>query len=274
MARQKEMVEALREYGIVEEKLHALRRRETSPPQDFQKWESLYIQHLSPLAHLVATYPQKMGRMEATLPLPARERLGQADALCQSLSEKFSAFYQQALPSWEAGKEKRPTGVEDLPAVLKENGAILVLMDGMRWDMWEYVKESFFRSLADFRIAREGALWAHFPSSTPRQLELLQKALENSETKLWKVSGIDERVHTERGTLEHLFRNVLQYLQLDFAPRLRELPSDAHLILFSDHGFIENPSFEKTDKYRTSRYIHGGDSPFEIIVPWALVKRI
>ena len=94
------------------------------------------------------------------------------------------------------------------------------------------------------------------------------------EKKIWKITGIDERVHTEKGNLEYLFRNILQFLQLDLAPRLRELPPGIQLILFSDHGFVENPHFEKSDKYRTSRYIHGEASPFEIIVPWASVTKI
>ena len=53
-----------------------------------------------------------------------------------------------------------------------------------------------------------------------------------------------------------------------------ELPPESLLILFSDHGFVENPHFEKSDKYRSSRYLHGEDSPFEIIVPWAILTRI
>jgi hypothetical protein len=74
--------------------------------------------------------------------------------------------------------------------------------------------------------------------------------------------------------LEYLFRNVLQYLQLDLAPRLRELPPQTLLLFFSDHGFIENPNFDKTDKYRSSRYIHGEASPFEVIIPWAAAIRM
>jgi hypothetical protein len=152
----------------------------------------------------------------------------------------------------------------------------------MRWDLWEYVKETFFKPLAhQLRIVNEGILWAHLPTSTPRQTELLQQAWEKffpggkewTEC-LWKIGGIDERVHTERGGLEYLFRNVLQYLQLDLAPRLRELPPQTLLLFFSDHGFVENPNFDKTDKYRSSRYFHGEASPFEAIVPWAAAIRM
>jgi hypothetical protein len=112
-------------------------------------------------------------------------------------------------------------------------------------------------------------------------LELLQQALEKSQSgrkewteNFWKFGGIDERVHTERGGLEYLSRNVLQYLQLDLAPRLQELPPQTLLLFFSDHGFVENPNFDKTDKYRTSRYSHGEASPFEVIVPWAAAVRM
>jgi len=272
ITKQTEMIKALKDYDILRQKLLALKRRQTNPPQDFQKWESLYIQHLSPLCLLLATFPVRVERMEISLPPPAKDRLEQAKDLRHHFSEKFSEFYRNALPLWEAGEEKRPKMIEDLGKVKIPEGAqkIFILMDGMRWDLWEYLKENFFAPTANqFRIIQEGALWAHLPSTTPRQMEFF-----TGEEKIWKIAGIDERVHTERGTLEYLFRNILQFLQLDLAPRLRELPPGIQVILFSDHGFVENPHFEKSDKYRTSRYIHGEASPFEIIVPWAAVTKI
>ncbi len=179
--------------------------------------------------------------------------------------------------------------VEDLPALnpwrkkaSEEKEKIYVLLDGTRWDLWEYLKETFFKPMAhQVRIVQEGALWAHLPSSTARQMEVLAQASERTGPgakkrvdNLWKIGGIDERVHTEKGTLEYLFRNSLQYLQLDLAPRLRELPPRTLILFFSDHGFVENPHFEKGDKYRSSRYVHGEASPFEVIVPWAAAVRM
>jgi hypothetical protein len=270
--KQTEMVKALKDYDTLRQKLLTLKRRQTNPPQDFQKWESLYLEHLSPLFFLLATFPSRVERMEISLPLPAKDRLEQAEDLNHHFSEKFSEFYRDALPLWEAGEAKRPKMIEDLGKAKIPQGEekIFVLMDGVRWDLWEYLKENFFASMANqFRVLQEGALWARLPSTTLRQMEFF-----TGEKKVWKIAGIDERVHTERGTLEYLFRNILQFLQLDLAPRLRELPPGIQLILFSDHGFVENPHFEKSDKYRTSRYIHGQASPFEIIVPWASVMKI
>jgi hypothetical protein len=157
---------------------------------------------------------------------------------------------------------------------------IFLLLDGLRWDLWEYLKEKFFAPLNDrLHPVREGALWAHFPSDTPRQMSFFERGNpggQSSErgTQIWKIGGIDERVHTEKGILEHLFRDVLQYLQLELAPCLRTLPSGTSLILFSDHGFVENPHFERTDKYRLPRYRHGEASPLEIIVPWAQFLKV
>ena len=272
IAKQTEMVKALKDYDTLHQKLLTLKRRQANPPQDFQKWESLYVQYLSPLSFFLDTFPARVERMEINLPLPTKDRLQQARDLRQHFSEKFSEFYLNALPLWEAKEEKRPKMIEDLKKIKipQEEQRIFVLVDGMRWDLWEYLKENFFASIGDqFRIAQEGALWARLPSTTPRQMEFFA-----GEEGIWKIAGIDERVHTEKGNLEYLFRNILQFLQLDLAPRLRKLPAGIQILLFSDHGFTENPNFEKSDKYRMSRYVHGEASPFEIIVPWAVVMKI
>ncbi|HXZ35205.1 MAG TPA: DUF6079 family protein, partial [Thermodesulfobacteriota bacterium] len=261
--RQAEMAGALQDMSVLRQKVQTLRRRENSPPQDFAKWESLYTKQLSPLAYVLGTVGQRIQRMDVPLPPSLKERLAQAETICSSLSRSFADYYRRSLPQWEAGEEKRPIMVEDLPALnpwkrklAEGREKVFILLDGMRLDLWEYVKESFFKPLAHhLRIVNEGTLWAHLPTSTPRQTELLQQAWEKFipggkewTEFLWKIGGIDERVHTERGGLEYLFRNVLQYLQLDLAPQLRELPPQTLLLFFSDHGFVENPHFDKTDK--------------------------
>jgi len=78
----------------------------------------------------------------------------------------------------------------------------------------------------------------------------------------------------EKGPLTHLFANVVSYLKIDLLFRLRKFAPRTLLIIFSDHGFVENPAFTPTDKYETPRYVHGKDSPFEVIVPWAWIMRM
>ncbi|HSR12651.1 MAG TPA: DUF6079 family protein, partial [Thermodesulfobacteriota bacterium] len=278
-----EMDEVLRDYRKISGALRALVKKKDQPPGSFAAWENLYIQHLSPVSCLLGFFEDRTRRMKVFLPQPAKETLAEAEAACSSLSEVFAKEYREALPRWESGEPKRPSMIEDVLSLnpWKKKGSdnaerVLVLLDGARWDLWEYLKENFFPAMAhQLRFVQEGALWSHLPSNTSRQLELLSgdsggKGPEN----LWKMGGIDERVHTEKGNLEYLFRNVLQYLQLELAPRLRELPPRTQILFFSDHGFVENPGFSKGDKYRSARYTHGEASPFEVIVPWAGAVRI
>jgi hypothetical protein len=126
-----------------------------------------------------------------------------------------------------------------------------------------------------FRIVCEGTLCTHQPTDTSTHLAFLGQAFQaaypdhDMDELLWKVSGIDERIHTEKGSLTFFFATVIRYLELNLTFRLSDLPSRTLLILFADHGFVENKSFIRKDKYETSRYMHGKKSPFEVIVPWA-----
>lgn len=286
--KQNEMLEVLKNYQLFGQKWQIVKRKETHPPQDFSKWESFYIEYLSPFSYFLKTLPEKIQRMEVTLPLSEQKKIAQAEGLSNSLAQIFADYYQKSLPFWEAGGEKRPLLIEDLPTfnpwrrkIPEGKEKIYILLDGLRWDLWIYLKDNFFKPLAhQLRIINEGTLWAHFPSSTPRQMEFFEEARRAASKSnigredFWNLGGIDERIHTERGGLEYLFRNVLQYLQLALAPRLEELPPHTYLLFFSDHGFTDNPHYNKEDKYRSSRYLHGQASPFEIIVPWAAAVKI
>ncbi len=116
-------------------------------------------------------------------PSSSRERtIGpRGNPLPISLRNVFRIF-SEALPRWEAGVDKKPLMVEDLPALSvsktkSQQGVetIFVLMDGMRWDLWEYIKENLIGPMANqLRIIDEGALWAHLPSTTPRQMERIR----------------------------------------------------------------------------------------------------
>ncbi|MGC8808771.1 MAG: DUF6079 family protein [bacterium] len=283
-----EMVEILKNYQLFAQKWQVLKRRDAHPPQGFTNWQSFYIDHLSPFAYFLKILPEKVQRMEINLSANERKKLRQGEEIIASFSQNFADFYQKSLPLWETGQEKRPLFIEDLPALnpwkrrtLEGKRKVYILLDGLRWDLWVYLKENFFKGLSDqVRIISEGVIWTHLPSSTPRQMEFFTEARRRTSAStaqaedFWHLEGIDERVHTEKGGLEYLFRNILQYLQLALTPRLQELPAQTYLLFFSDHGFIENPHFSADDKYRSSRYLHGEASPFEVIVPWAAAIKI
>lgn len=288
LERRREMAAALQGYRLFREKCAALSAPRSTEATAFSRWESVFIEAVSPIPSLLDSMKAGLERVGTAVPPFLKEEEKEARRRITDLCREFSGFYQKALPLWEDDKGPRPTMIQDIPRLLsRKKGVpdhahrIYLLMDGMRWDLWERVKVDFFGRMADrFRVVRQGALWSQQPTSTSAQLARLEEAFQgahpegNLEEFLWKVSGIDEKIHTEKGNLEHLFAVVIRHLELELLHRLRDLPSRTLLVLFADHGFVENPAFNPADKYAAERYTHGGDTPFEVIVPWAWVMRV
>jgi energy-coupling factor transporter ATP-binding protein EcfA2 len=287
LQRRGEMIKALKTFYLFKEKKAALETAKDSPPETLAKWESFYIQTLSSLPFLKEKLHDDLRRFGLTIPLFLQEEERALVLQVQKTTQGFSAFYGPALAEWEQGQSDCPMMIQDIPSILSKKRHIpdhhrvcYILMDGMRWDLWESLKSDFFGKMPNlFRFVRQGALWANQPTNTSSQLtrfeEAFRAAYSDSEDVLfWKISGIDEKIHSEKGPLTHLFANIISYLEIDLLFRLRDLPSRTLLILFSDHGFVENPAFRPKDKYDAPRYIHGKDSPFEVIIPWAWIMRI
>lgn len=286
--RRAEMVSALEEHRIWSEKQALLQKTKSMKHAGFERWESFFVQAMSPVPWLVESLKDRLARVGMSAPPFMREKEKDTGRTLSEFSKEFASFYEQTLPAWEEDGKPRPAMIQDIPGLVSKkrgvpdhNRKVYLLMDGMRWDLWEKIKKDFFARMPDrFRVVREGALWAHRPTTTSFQLPHLEQALRNvfPDTDLaellWKITGIDERIHAEKGGLENLFSSVIRYLDLELLHRLRDLPSRTLLILFSDHGFVENPGFNHGDKYAADRYIHGRDTPFEVIVPWAWVMRI
>lgn len=286
--RRGEMLEALKTYHLFRKKLPALKPPKSSGPEAFSKWESLYVHTFSPLPFLRETLHERLKRIGTSIPPFLKQEEKAVAAQLHQLSQDFARSYRDALPLWEKGEGTRPMMIQDVPTILSKKRKVpdhrqlhYLLMDGMRWDLWQQIKSDFFGKMPNlFRFVREGALWANQPTDTGAQLGRLKEAFQAAEQDpeeeglLWRISGIDEKVHSEKGPLTHLFANVIGYLEIDLLFRLRELPSRTLLILFADHGFVENPAFNPADKYEAPRYLHGKDSPFEVIVPWAWVMRL
>ena len=82
------------------------------------------------------------------------EVLESLKAVLKGLSElnrDFSRFYEKALPGWEQSGKPGPVMVQDIPRLLSKkrgvpdhNRVVYLLMDGMRWDLWEKIKRDFF----------------------------------------------------------------------------------------------------------------------------------
>jgi hypothetical protein len=286
--RRAEMLSALEEHRLWGEKQALLQKPKSMEEAGFERWESFFVQTMSLVPWLVESLKGRLARLGMPAPPFIREKEKEAGRLLSELNRKFSGFYEKALLGWERSGKPGPVMIQDIPRLLSKkrdvpdhHRVVYLLMDGMRWDLWEKIKRDFFARMPDrFRVVREGSLWAHRPTTTSVQLPHLEQAFQDAcpgsdpAEILWKISGIDERIHGEKGGLEHLFSSVIRYLDLELLHRLRGLPSRTLLILFADHGFVENPGFSHGDKYAAERYTHGGETPFEVIVPWAWVMRL
>lgn len=285
--RKQEMVEALELRDRLQEETSSLAAPEVSPEEGPLRWESAYTRHLGRLPWLRDRLLDRLARIGIPVPASLARDIRAMERRMGVLHEQFQRYYRQALPLWEAEAGVRPAMIEDIPGMLSRkrrvpiHGSVrYILMDGVRWDLWEHIKAGFFAPRSNhFRIAREGVIWSGRPTTTGSQMQHFEEAfaragLEGEGAAVWKMTGIDEKIHAEKGPLTHLFANALSYLEIEWLHRLVDLPPRTLLFLFSDHGFVENPAFDPADKLALPRYIHGGDTPFEVIVPWAWVLRL
>jgi hypothetical protein len=81
------------------------------------------------------------------------------------------------------------------------------------------------------------------------------------------ATGVDERLHRTSVEVAALLDEAVTALSRRIIPSLSALPADVPLIVLADHGFRENPSWGHGPE---GRYVHGGTSPEECIIPVAV----
>jgi len=87
------------------------------------------------------------------------------------------------------------------------------------------------------------------------------------------LTALDERLHHARQDLRTLYDEAATPLAAVLRPLVESLPPGSLLVLASDHGFVESPSFRDRDPHAEARYRHGGATPWEVIVPLVALLR-
>ena len=89
--------------------------------------------------------------MGISMPRYLKEEGREAIAKVQEISRSFTDFYGAALQLWGNDETPRPIMIQDIPSILSRKRNVpdhqhlcFVLMDGMRWDLWECIKADFF----------------------------------------------------------------------------------------------------------------------------------
>lgn len=168
---------------------------------------------------------------------------------------------------------------------------ILLIIDAMRWDVWEILQPLFARMLPRHSPHFYGAMETASPTTTEKNRKLLIENLADITRVLaWSMETVSEDP-SRREEVIRLARNVDGLLILNttivdtllherkeplgamlevmktrmnalMGPVLQAIPPEVTLVLTADHGFVE----------AGGGYRHGGDSFFEKIVPFTVWK--
>ena len=161
-----------------------------------------------------------------------------------------------------------------------------VFIDALAWPLWQLLCRQMERRMPPHvRLVETRVAYAHKPSNTLEQVkqwlaagglhpqQRIQKGFSfqgsGRDNLTYKLDWIDEKIHHSRESPYFLHSEIIDQLLPQILAFLDKLPRRTLLIVFSDHGFVENPAFVKQEKHRTPRYRHGGGSPFELVFPVA-----
>ncbi len=275
------------------------------PPDSDKKWERFY--------RLISPFELSLGHLEeaparALFPeAMAKSWRKRFKSLLKPLSEAFSAYLQKndtarrqsldrllkKFAEW-AGRENYAAGV------------YLVIIDGARLDVWLALLKQILDAY-NYEVLREGFIWAEQPTVTERQLQplkdegLLGHMLNMNESLLAeliadppgflsavknlpppggklppfnaiKYSFVDDKIHSSRDPLPVLMEELMAAGKKQLQPLFKYAPLGSVLLLVADHGFKTNFNFDKSDK-NALLYLHGEDTFFETLSPWALIRK-
>jgi len=144
-----EMVEALKTHHLLRERDSTLKAPKDSGPEAFTQWEHLFIQTLSTLPFLKEKLHGELERIGTEVPPFLKKEEKAVAGKLHAIAQNFSRFYRNALPFWEKGEGPRPMMIQDIPSILSKKRGVpdhrvvyYLLMDGMRWDLWESIKRA------------------------------------------------------------------------------------------------------------------------------------
>ncbi|MDN5346443.1 MAG: hypothetical protein PWP65_7 [Clostridia bacterium] len=248
-----------------------------------QAWEELYRDDLGLLEHIYARAVAQITALGLAAKFPLELNGVRMRRLLMTCRRQFEDFYRR-VPEKDL-KERRLDVLFDRVASLyrRQNAAAVkfILLDGMRWDIWELVKRELRKSELKLKVMEEGFCWAVLPTVTETQLELLGERLAkvvncdeegglfDLDDCLLKFNFIDAEVHRSSDDYLAFTEEIILKVQRRLLPFLEALPSGSLVVLFADHGFAINYNYRHKEE---PRYLHGGCSLQEVLVPWAICR--
>jgi hypothetical protein len=228
--------------------------RDAKGPQSLTSFERLFVHHFVPLDAAIAS------GLDDPRAIAAHAEFRRSFE--HAYGESFGTFVHTG---------KRPRMVFDVPdlatKVARLHGARtvhLVLVDSLRWDTGERLKEHLLAKIAgSATLVETQLLWSALPTTTPRQLELLARGPEalreppapqeeepvrgrTSEIirrvkigarDLYRLDYLDARLREREITTPNELEGHLDACATILARHMQPLPARTLVYIFGDHGF-------------------------------------
>lgn len=268
---------------------------------DIKEWKEVYVNHLANLEFNYYKIIQLSSQLDITDIIPQSIKYKKTIQTLHNYQNLFNNFHDSRDIMGEDYEKFMGNNLiyllkDRYPYLLKKMNTkkgYLILLDGMRWDIWKLIKNEINKNLP-LRLIEEGSIFALSPTNTETQFEALKKAGQNiklidqkevsgslqslsqnkkTSKEIIKFSFIDDKVHSCKDNYIEFLKEIVFLNQNRLLPFLEKITSGSAILLFSDHGFKINHGFKEINKYEEPRYLHGGGSFHEIIVPWAFMYK-
>ncbi len=202
--------------------------------------------------------------------------------------DKIRRSFNNILNRFNRSSEKFE-GVREISYINEHLKGIVVVFDGLRYDLWCMLKTEFIKS--GF-VIRDEPFMISPPSTTTNFRKVLgiedkgfingrsyillkwaergigKKEFKNflkneADIKFLHFNFIDAKAHASSINIYPLYLAIMNEFTAGILPVLKDISS---FLLLSDHGFTDTGGLKE-------RYTHGGKSIWEIILPFADIKR-
>jgi hypothetical protein len=268
---------------------------------DLKEWKEVQTDYLSSLEYDYYKIEQLSEKFDVQDVVPSTIKYKKVKQTLGNYQKLFTNFHDSRDIMGEDHEKFMGNNLvyllkERYPSLMKKmnaNRGYCLLLDGMRWDIWKLIKEEIENQLS-LRLIEEDSLLALTPTNTEKQINTLKesglninitnqnKVINNYQSlddnqkscnEIIKFSYIDDKIHSCKDDYNNFLKEINFQTQNRLIPFLDNMPASSAVLIFSDHGFTINHNFNNKNKYKEPRYLHGGKSFHEIIVPWAFMYK-
>jgi len=264
--------------------------------KDLLDWvNNIYKEHLSRVDFLITKFSKFSNRFEIISSEKFNNFRRNLEKSVKKQEEIFTELFK---------KEKElPTPANWHKKI--ENGGVVFIFDGMRCDLWRYFKEILMEY--NIEVKKEEYMFAIPPTETLRQRyalfngeykdgateegantpvifgdrsvwincaeyeykkEIIEEKARDKNIVILGINFIDDKMHNEKFDLA-TFYDELTLIFKEKVIELFKLFTGKKVHIIADHGFISQPNWHRKGEYR---FIHGSDSPYEVIIPDVMLK--